>query len=51
MRIGSLVKHKKQGTLGLITRTFLGLEVCYVIWSDDNLRVRIPTPQVEVLSE
>ena len=50
MRVGSLVKHKKQGVIGLVTKTYDNFEICYVKWSCNTLE-RIKMHRVEVIHE
>ena len=52
MKIGSLVRHKKQGIVGVVTKTLECLEICYVKWSCDVFCVeRIQLNHVEVIHE
>jgi|10_taG_2_1085330.scaffolds.fasta_scaffold00424_20 hypothetical protein len=54
MRVGSLVKHKRRGVLGLVTKIYDDFEVCYVKWSDKNFDthdMRMRTHRIEVIHE
>jgi hypothetical protein len=50
MRIGSLVKHKKQDVVGLVTKVYHNFEICYVKWPCNTLE-RIKMHRIEVIHE
>ena len=54
MKVGSLVKHRMRGVLGLVTKIYDDFEVCYVKWSDkgfDTRDMRTKMHRVEVIHE
>ena len=54
MNVGDLVKHKNQGVVGLVTKTYDGLGICYVEWACPMFKApnhRVSCNSVEVVYE